>query len=436
MPAPILLVNTNITKPPVSPVGLEYVGEALIEDQLPVRILDLSFVGDWKSVLSEEIQNHEPIAVGISVRNTDDCSFITRKSFLPWISDVVAEVRKQSRSLVVFGGAGFSVMPEAILKLTKADVGIVGDAEETMVALVRRLSANNDFRDLPNLVYSRGDELIRNKRVGITLNSLPIPRRRLVDNKRYEELGAMVGIETKRGCSQKCVYCADPVVKGRTIRLRPPYIIVTEMKDLLDQGVSWFHLCDSEFNLPINHAKEVCQAIIDAELSSQAKWYCYLLRLGREHNCDTVQLLVRLLKTEGINYIFDLLIGGPGETEGTVRASIDMIRRLDVPVVGISAGVRVYPGTDLAKAISQGFARNALYPKNAINYRDPTYFLSPYLGSYVLDLISDIVGDDSRFLLLSSPSEKGSYNCAGDESLCQIIEDGARGAYWDIISRS
>ena len=33
MPAPVLLVNTNITKPPVSPVGLEYVGEALTDEQ-------------------------------------------------------------------------------------------------------------------------------------------------------------------------------------------------------------------------------------------------------------------------------------------------------------------------------------------------------------------------------------------------------------------
>ena len=27
----ILLINTNVARPPVNPVGLEYVGEALIE---------------------------------------------------------------------------------------------------------------------------------------------------------------------------------------------------------------------------------------------------------------------------------------------------------------------------------------------------------------------------------------------------------------------
>ena len=51
-------------------------------------------------------------------------------------------------------------------------------------------------------------------------------------------------------------------------------------------------------------------------------------------------------------------------------------------------------------------------------------------------LISDFVGSDPRFLFLTSPNEEGSYNYAGDEVLCQMIEQGARGAYWDIIRKS
>lgn len=41
-----------------------------------------------------------------------------------------------------------------------------------------------------------------------------------------------------------------------------------------------------------------------------------------------------------------------------------------------------------------------------------------------------------RFLVLSSPAEEGSYDYADDEALCQLIQKGARGTYWDIISRS
>ena len=126
----ILLINTNVSQPPVSPVGLEYAGEALTEARVLVEVLDLSFESDWKVSLQRELKHSEPVAVAISVRNTDDCSFASRKSFLPWICDVVNEVKRLSSAYVVLGGVGFSVMPEAILRLTEAHAGVVGDGEE------------------------------------------------------------------------------------------------------------------------------------------------------------------------------------------------------------------------------------------------------------------------------------------------------------------
>ena len=63
----ILLINTNVARPPVSPVGLEYVGEALIEGGVPAQVLDLSFEADFKVSLPRELKDSEPIAVGLSV---------------------------------------------------------------------------------------------------------------------------------------------------------------------------------------------------------------------------------------------------------------------------------------------------------------------------------------------------------------------------------
>jgi len=56
------------------------------------------------------------------------------------------------------------------------------------------------------------------------------------------------------------------VAKGKRSRFRPPEAVAEEMGNLLQQGVSWYHLCDSEFNIPLIHAKEVCQAILDRGL--------------------------------------------------------------------------------------------------------------------------------------------------------------------------
>jgi hypothetical protein len=465
----VLLINTNIARPPVSPVGLEYVAQALIEAGMSPQVQDLSFVTDWKAALQRAFKDCEPLLVGLSVRNTDDCSFASRKSFLPLIGDVVSEVRKHTAAPVFLGGTGFSTMPEAALQATQADGGVEGDGEEALLALARCLAKGEDFRRLPNMVYWRNADVIRNPRVDVDVRYLPSPHRRVFDNKRYEEFGAMVGLETKRGCSQKCIFCADPVAKGRTIRLRPPEIIVQEAQGLIDQGVSWLHLCDSEFNLPAEHAKDVCRAIIQAGIGNKIRWYCYcspttfdqelaalmeatgcaginfgvdslcdeqLHRLGRAHSSRDVHDLVALLRGQGLNYMFDLLMGGPGETAETARLTINRAKELDVPLVGIATAVRVYPHTPLAKAIADGSVTGGLHPDKRQAAHEPLFYRSPLLGNEALALIHELVAGDSRFLVLATPAEKGSYNYAGDDVLCQLIERGARGAYWDIIRQN
>jgi hypothetical protein len=465
----VLLINSNISRPLVSPIGLEYVGESLLAADISVQILDLSFESDWKVALERTLRHAEPRLIGLSVRNTDDSSFISRKSFLPWIRDVVTEIRKLVQSPIFLGGTGFSTMPEAVLGITHADGGVQGDGEEAMLALTKSLLRNEDYACLSNVVYRHDGKTFCNSTSDVDLRHLPLPRRRLFDNKSYEQLGGMVGIETKRGCPQKCIYCADPIAKGKRLRVRPPAKVVEEFRDLLDQGISWFHLCDSEFNLPITHAKEMCLAIIENGFGDRLHWYCYcspvpfdreladlmrragcaginfgvdslcdqqLCSLGRTHCVDDLLRLVKVLKQYDLNYIFDLLLGGPGETEETVRATIQKARELDIPLVGMAAGIRVYPGTPLGKATAGGVIKEGLYPGVECISDELLFYLSPSLGNDPSSLIHDLVADDPRFLVLSSPGEEGSYNYADDDVLSRLIQQGARGAYWDILRQS
>lgn len=465
----VLLVNTNILRPPVSPVGLESVGETLRQAKVPLRVLDLAFEAEWSVALSRELETSEILMVGLSVRNTDDCCFATRKSFIPWVREIVTQIRRVSGLFVVLGGVGFSVMPEIILRLTGADAGIAGDGEEAMLALVECLVKNEAFFHLPNLVYWRDGNIYSNPRVAVDLLRVPPPRRCLFDNRRYEQHGAAVGVETKRGCAQRCIFCADPLAKGNVVRLRPPSTVVQELDNLVDQGVSWFHFCDSEFNLPPEHAREVCRTIIEAGLGDKIRWYCYcapvpfdeelawlmkragcaginfgvdslcdeqLGRLGRSHNLNELEKLTLILKKTELNYMFDLLVGGPGETEETVKTTIEQVRRLDVPLCGMAVGVRVYPGTPLGQAIAEGRVEGRLYPQGESSPGEPIFYLSPYIDADISSMISDVIAGDPRFLLLASPDEEGSYNYADDETLCRWIDQGARGAYWDIIRRA
>ncbi len=358
-------------------------------------------------------------------------------------------------------------MPEIVLQATGADAAVAGDGEDALAEIAECLTRGVDYRHVPGLVFRQDGKVLSNPRRFVDTRLRPAPRRRLFDNKKYETLGAMVGIETKRGCTGRCTFCGDPVSKGALVRLRPPEVVVAEFQDLLAQGVTWFHLADAEFNRPPSHARAVCQAIIDAGLGDRINWITYaapapfdaeLARLmkragcrginfGVDSLCDDqlaclardftyrdVQALVAALRETGIDYMFDLLVGGPGETAATVRTTIERVRQLDVPLAGIAAGVRVYPGTPLARAVSEGRFGDGLHG-NTDPGDGPLFFLSPELGDDPFGLIAGLVGGDRRFLFLSSPDAAASYNYAGDDALARLIKDGARGAYWQILAR-
>ena len=145
-----------------------------------------------------------------------------------------------------------------------------------------------------------------------------------------------------------------------------------------------------------------------------------LLRLGRRHRLKDVAELVRILRQEELNFMFDLLVGGPGETEQTVTTTINKVKELDIPLTGISVGIRVYPNTPLGKAVANGFGNEGLHPSTASLY-GPVFYLSPLLGNKPLDLVQRLVADDPRFLFLAAPADKESYNYADDDALCQLI---------------
>ena len=106
-----------------------------------------------------------------------------------------------------------------------------------------------------------------------------------------------------------------------------------------------------------------------------------------------------------------------------------------MPLAGISAGLRVYAGTPLDRAIADGSVEGRLSPA-AGEAGELRFYASPHLPADISAFVNACVAGDSRFLVLAAPGEQNSYNYADDNSLSQAIRAGARGAYWDIIARS
>jgi hypothetical protein len=460
----VALVNTNRINPPIAPIGLDYVAEALYSEGIDVEVLDLCWSEDWKIDTTNFFNTGSYDLVGITLRNTDDCAFASRQSFIDEFTFMVEWIRGHTDAPIVLGGAGYSVIPELILKNCKADAGIWGDGEVTIVEIARRLSKKNTWADIPNMLWYNGGALHRNPSVQRPLEDLPPMSRSWINNGRYFREGGQAGFETKRGCTGNCIYCADPVAKGKKIRVRPAKDVAFELERLYEQGIDHFHTCDSEFNMPMEHAVQVCRELIGRKLGEKLRWYAYcspvpfsreLARLMRRAGCVGInfgvdngdQEMLKLLKRdfasddivstaqlcydEGITVMFDLLLGAPGETERSIVNTIDLIKRAEPDQVGVSLGIRVYPGTALSAIVRDKKKSDGLV--GGKNPLDPLFFLEPAIAPSVGELLERLIGNDKRFFFFDPTKPERNYNYNANTLLVEAIQQGYRGAYWDIL---
>ncbi|MBM4128707.1 MAG: radical SAM protein [Nitrospira sp.] len=435
-----LLINPNAISPPVAPLGIEYLASYLTEKGHNVVIYDVNI---QKEKLSDILERELPQVVGISIRNTDDSCYVTAEFFLDDIKAMVSEVKKRDIP-VVLGGVGYSIMPSEALAYTGADTGIKGDGEEVFERII-------SSGDVPRGVIYAPVLDLGNFRV----------KRCFIDNKFYYQNGGMAGIETTRGCNRGCIYCADPIAKGRTVRFRSIESVVDEISQLVKEGITHYHLCDCEFNLSMEYAKSLYRAVIDNGLGDKISWYAYgvadnmdreLARLLKRAGCaginfgvdhsdnamlsffkkgfkyEDVMRTVTFCREEGIKVMIDLLLGAPGETYDSLRKVIEDMKCLEPFRIGVSYGVRVYPGTAFYKHLEKSG-----YPLPSL--LQPHFYLSEKIKDGIDGFIKEMIRGDERFYFNSKEDPNQDYNYNANQVIQDAIKEGFRGAFWDILAR-
>jgi radical SAM superfamily enzyme YgiQ (UPF0313 family) len=168
-----------------------------------------------------------------------------------------------------------------------------------------------------------------------------------------------------------------------------------------------------------------------------------LLRsLGRSYQAEDLKRTVDACKSAGVTVMYDMLLGGPGETRDSIREAIDFMHEIEPDCVGLSCGIRVFPGTPLARLVkSQGSLEdnpNLLGAKRQNeNLLVPIYYVDESVGGDILEFVWTLVGDDDRFFT-ANPHEAldRNYNYNDNSILSQAIQSGERGAYWDILRKA
>ncbi len=230
------------------------------------------------------------------------------------------------------------------------------------------------------LAWRRGAEIVINEDRPLIrhLDDLPLPRHDLLPLRHY--CAPLIGgpydfVVTSRGCPAGCRFCIKHASYGSAVRFRSPESVLAEIEQLVGLGLRDVHMYADLFTLNRDHVVGICQGIlergwklrwtcnsrvdfVDEEmLHLMARSGCHWISWGiesaseevlkRAHKGYDLEQPMRALtwaRRAGIKNWGYFIIGLPGETEETIRQTIDLALRLplDLALFHIAAP---YPGT-------------------------------------------------------------------------------------------
>ena len=371
----ILLISANTLKAPypVYPIGLDHVA-ASIHRRHHVRIEDLNRLDDLAG-LAHSIQGFEPDLIGVSLRNIDNTDTTDPVGFIDGYRKVMATIRQMSNAPVVLGGSGFTLFPRRVLAELGADFGVVGEGERLNL-LIDALESDRNPKGLPGIIAPHGGEIPFP--VPWTGDRKPHPENLPSHLAWYLQHGAMLNLQTKRGCPFRCIYCTYPLIEGHKLRLVAPDDAAQTALALEAAGARYLYITDSSFNADIDHSLEVARAFRRAgltipwgafftplsmpdgyfetlanaglkhvEFGSDSLANATLRSYGKPFTVNQVVEAHEAALTAGCHVAHYFLLGGPGETIQTLDETLTQIDKLRKTVLFFFCGMRVYPHTTL-----------------------------------------------------------------------------------------
>ena len=248
----ILLVQSPTGRPeaPIYPIGLAFIAGQLSHHEL--KGLDLSLSNDYQMLLGDAIESFSPEIIAVSLRNIDDSSYPVTYSYMHPFSEIM-DVLKSWKGIVIAGGTGFSIYPEIIMqRFPRINFGIPGEGEEMIPELLDHIEKGTAIEGWS------GGRMLPWKQAD--LNMILPPDYRFIDISRYT-FPDSIGVQSRRGCAFSCSYCTYSFLSGSSFRLRPVEMVIRDIKELENLGVSRFSFVDSVFNAPEEYFEELLSAL-------------------------------------------------------------------------------------------------------------------------------------------------------------------------------
>ncbi len=227
--------------------------------------------------------------------------------------------------------------------------------EHTLLKAINALDSNSKLQDIPNLIFKDKKSYSFNptQKEDIDIN------KEIIDWSIFpsEKLSKTSFVRTSKGCAFSCSFCSYPLRVDKFDQMDLESL-EKELDSLINgRDIKSIAFIDDTFNIPQNRFNEICRLI---KSKYNVEWYAYIrcqyidseiVELMKDSGCkgaflgiesgdqkildfmnkkskvEDYERGIELLKEAGIITFASFLTGFPGETEETVKNTIDFIKR-------------------------------------------------------------------------------------------------------------
>jgi anaerobic magnesium-protoporphyrin IX monomethyl ester cyclase len=371
------------THTPFPPLATLYAAAVLRENGFEVKLADLQFALSPREIESH-IKNFQP---EVLVIYDDAFNYLTKMclSNMREAAFKMQEIAKSFKIPVIVSSSDATDHVEKYLA-KGADYVIIGEAEQTLLELIRALFLESNFKpeEIKGLAFSENGQVVKSspRQVLKNLDELPLPAWDLVDILPYKKIWQRhhgyfsINMVTTRGCPYKCNWCAKPIY-GNRYSSHSPLSIVLQIEALQKQfGFTHIWFADDIFGLrpswlaEFNQHVEARKLRISYKIQSRADLLlddenikhlaesgCKEVWMGAESGSqkildamdkgttiEQIKEATRLLKQHGIRPCFFLQFGYLGEQMNDIKKTISLLEELLPHDLGVSVSYPL-PGT-------------------------------------------------------------------------------------------
>lgn len=277
---------------------------------------------------------------------------------------------------------------ETLAENPAVDAVIRGEFEYTAADLARALDAGGDLSRVQGLTYRDADGAPRrnpDRPLFEPLDEMPFPARHIVKGGDYRagiySGGRPTAMVSSRGCPYRCTFCLWPdTMYGHRFRARSAQNVVDEIEEAVrTYGHDEIYFDDDTFTIDRQRVMDITRLIIERGLEKEVEWIaqCRVDTVDREMleamkaaNCgyilygvesgspqmlkkmkkgitlDKVRHAFQLTREVGIKTQAFFLFGIPGETQETIRQTIEFAKELNASSTQFAVAIP-HPGTAL-----------------------------------------------------------------------------------------